>query len=48
MADEGTWDEARLMGVGEEGKGAAAAKENPLYWGVPGYMTKVEAEAYVS
>jgi hypothetical protein len=48
MADAGTWDEARLMGVGEEGKGAGAAKENPLFWGVPGYMTKEECNAYVS
>jgi hypothetical protein len=48
MADAGTWDAARLMGVGEEGKGAGAAKENPLFWGVPGYMTKEECDAYVS
>jgi hypothetical protein len=48
MADAGTWDEAMLMGAGEAGKGAAAAKENPLFWGVPGYMTKEECDAYVS
>ena len=48
MADAGTWDEAKLMGIGEEGKGAEAAKADPLYWGVPGYLTKEEAEAYVS
>lgn len=47
MADEGiVWDEAKLMGTGEEGKGSDAAKETPLFWGVPGYMTKEEAEAY--
>lgn len=48
MADEGVWDEARLMGVGEAGKGSDGAKANPLYWGVPGYMTKEEVDAYVS
>jgi len=48
MADEGIWDVDKLMGIGEEGKGAEAAKANPLYWGVPGYMTKEEADAYVS
>lgn len=46
MADEGVWDVDKLMGNGEEGKGAEAAKVNPLYWGVPGYMTKDEADAY--
>jgi hypothetical protein len=48
MADAGTWDEARLMGAGEVGKGASASKENPLFWGVPGYLTKEECDAYVS
>lgn len=46
MADDGTWDEAKLMGVGAEGKGADVVKENPLMWGVPGYLTKEEADAY--
>lgn len=46
MADDGSWDEAKLMGTGEEGKGAAAAKENPLFWGVPGYLTKEETDVF--
>ena len=48
MAEAGTWDEAMLMGVGEEGKGAEAVKSDPMLWGVPGYLTKEEADAFVS
>ena len=48
MADEGTWDEAKLMGIGEEGKGAEMVKQDPMLWGVPGYLTKAEADAFVS
>ena len=48
MADAGTWDEAMLMGIGEEGKGAEAVTKDPMLWGVPGYMTKEEADAFVS
>lgn len=48
MADEGTWDEARLMGKGIEGGGADAAKADPMLWGIPGYLTQEEADAYVS
>lgn len=46
MADEGTWDEAKLMGIGEEGKGADMVKKDPMLWGVPGYLTKQEAETF--
>lgn len=48
MAEAGTWDEAMLMGVGEEGKGAEAVKSDPMLWGVPGYLTKEEADVFVS
>ena len=48
MAEAGTWDEAMLMGTGEEGKGAEAVKSDPMLWGVPGYLTKEEADAFVS
>ena len=48
MADAGTWDEAKLMGVGEAGKGAEAVKTDPMLWGVPGYLTKEEATVFVS
>jgi hypothetical protein len=48
MADEGTWDEAKLMGIGEEGKGADMVKKDPMLWGVPGYLTKEEAATFVS
>ena len=48
MADEGTWDEAKLMGIGEEGKGAEMIKQDPMLWGVPGYLTKEEAQTFVS
>lgn len=46
--DDGPWDEAKLMGKGETGKGAEAAKADPLLWGIPGYLTEEEAKVYVS
>lgn len=46
MADEGTWDKAKLMGTGEEGKGSDATKASPQLWGVPGYLTEEEADVY--
>lgn len=48
MAEEGTWDEAKLMGIGQEGKGADMIKTDPMLWGVPGYLTKEEADTFVS
>ena len=46
--DDGPWDEAKLMGKGIEGQGAAVAKANPLMWGIPGYLTQEECDTYVS
>lgn len=46
MAEEGTWDEAKLMGIGQEGKGADMIKTDPMLWGVPGYLTKEEADTF--
>jgi len=48
MADAGTWDEAKLMGIGDDSKGADKIKDDPMLWGVPGHLTKEEAETYVS
>jgi len=36
MADAGTWDEAKLMGIGDDSKGADKIKDDPMLWGVPG------------
>ncbi|CAB9506622.1 Phosphatidylinositol/phosphatidylcholine transfer protein [Seminavis robusta] len=46
MADADTWDKAKLMGTGEEGKGADMVKDNPMLWGVPGYLTEEDADTY--
>ena len=46
--DDEVWDADKLMGVGVEGGGPDAVKENPMLWGLPGHLTKEECDTYVS